>query len=239
MGSPIQSKSPPLPDLDKTDLWAVLSKVDAPRQTTKLVQMSSPDKTTRWAFTAYMDEWEMIHAAVDSVKQSNDSAFRMIKYQQEECPTTKKQHYQGAIQTHKQMRFSGIRKLLPGVHLEPAKNWVALLSYCEKSDTKVAGGSSANVESSYKPMKIHDLLTEFARIYLSILECPFCNELPEECSCNKEETDRQTDKDIEYWYLASIYLRQHPEMAGLIGQPMPQNLWKNTKQVWISRAKAN
>ena len=206
--------------------------------------MSIPEKTTRWAFTAYMDEWEMIHAAVDAVKNGSDS-FRMIKYQQEECPTTQKQHYQGAIQTHKQMRFAAIRKLLPGIHLEPAKNWTALLAYCEKSDTKVAGGRQECVETSYRPKKIHDLLTEFAQIYLdadNFLEsenyCPICDKLPHKCECaNKGQTDRQTDAD--YWTIACVYLHRHPEMAGLVGQPMPQNLWKNTKQVWIARAKAN
>jgi len=212
-------------------------KLTPPDSQTDLSQMSDI-RTTRWSFTAYEAEWALIHQH-EAGMDLPESPFRMIKYQMEECPTTKRKHYQGAAVTSKQMRFAGIRKLLPGVHVEPAKNWTALLAYCEKADTKVPGGKSVLVESTYRPMKIHDLLTEFAKIYLSILECPFCNELPEECSCNKDQTDRQTDKDIEYWYLASIYLRQHPEMAGLIGQPMPQNLWKNTKQVWISRAKAN
>jgi len=200
-------------------------------------------KTTRWSFTAYVAQWAQIHEAEASM-QGGETHYRMIKYQTEKCPTTGREHYQGAIQTIKQMRWSGIVKLLPGIHIEAAKNWPALLAYCEKSDTQVPGGRQVQVESTYRPKKIHELLTEFANIYLDEInfremnaECKNCGRGMHKCTCNKSETDRQTD-DIEYWFIARIYLGRHPEMAGLIGQPMPQNLWKNTKQVWIDRARS-
>lgn len=192
----------------------------------------SDARTTRWQFTAFEDQWTLIDNAVAELVSGNEQPFRMIKYQTEECPDTGKKHYQGCIQTIRQMRFAAIRKLLPGIHIEKARNWQALLQYCQKTDSKVSGGKEVSVETSYRPRKIHEVLIELAQIHLDMEDLRQYDK-----EGNKEETVRQPDNG--YWEVAQVYLYRHPEMAGLIGQPMPQNLWKNARSVWIDLAKAN
>lgn len=89
------------------------------------------DKTTRWAFTAFEEQWGLFREMPDIVAEWG--------YQTEECPKTGKRHYQGYLRTRTQQRFSALKKVLPGVHLEPARNWDALLAYCKKTDTRVEG----------------------------------------------------------------------------------------------------
>ena len=55
----------------------------------------------------------------------------------EECPTTKRKHFQGAIQCNGQQRASIILDWLPGVHIEKAESAVALKKYCMKEETAV------------------------------------------------------------------------------------------------------
>jgi len=40
----------------------------------------------------------------------------------------------------------------------------------------------------------------------------------------------------QYWTLAAFILEEDPELAGLVGQPLPQNLWKNCRATWLKLA---
>jgi len=88
-------------------------------------------KTTQWAFTAYEDQWKLFEAM--------DPGIKKWGWQVEECPDTKRLHYQGYILLYKQQRFSYVIGLIPGVHIQKARNWKALLNYCCKLETRVPG----------------------------------------------------------------------------------------------------
>jgi hypothetical protein len=70
--------------------------------------------------------------------QQNAAAQRgwSVTGQLEECPKTKRQHYQFAVKTG-QVRMSQVRKVFPGAHIESARKPAALLQYVEKEDTRV------------------------------------------------------------------------------------------------------
>lgn len=89
------------------------------------------DKTTRWAFTAYQDQWALFEAIPPGIAEWG--------WQREICPETNREHYQGYFRTSQQQRFAWVKKILPGVHIEPAKNWLKLIQYCKKEDTRVPG----------------------------------------------------------------------------------------------------
>lgn len=91
----------------------------------------SSEKTTRWSFTAYEAQWPLFESMPMCVAEWG--------WQTEKCGETQRLHYQGYIRTKVQMRFSQLKKELPGVHLEVAKNWDALLEYCRKTKTAVPG----------------------------------------------------------------------------------------------------
>lgn len=46
------------------------------------------------------------------------------------------EHYQLAVATP-QVRFGAIKKIFPTAHIEPAKNWTALLKYVHKDETRI------------------------------------------------------------------------------------------------------
>lgn len=89
------------------------------------------DKSSRWQFTAYAEQWPLFEAIPPAVAEWG--------WQKEVCPSTQKEHYQGYLRTPSQVRFSALKKLFPGVHLEVAKNWQALINYCNKEETRVPG----------------------------------------------------------------------------------------------------
>lgn len=91
----------------------------------------SSDKTTRWGFTAWEDQWCLFEKMPPGIAEWG--------WQVEEAPTTGKKHYQGYLRTQQQQRDSFVRKLLPGVHVKPAINWNALVNYCKKEETRVDG----------------------------------------------------------------------------------------------------
>lgn len=49
------------------------------------------------------------------------------------------EHVQGALYFNNARSFNSVKKLLPGAHIEPVKNWNAAVNYCKKSETSVAG----------------------------------------------------------------------------------------------------
>lgn len=89
------------------------------------------DKSSRWSFTAYAQQWPLFTQMPPSVAEWG--------WQTEECPDTGREHYQGYVRTSTQQRFGAMKKLFPGVHLEIAKNWDALKAYCNKQDTAIPG----------------------------------------------------------------------------------------------------
>lgn len=87
-------------------------------------------KSTRWQFTAYEAQFGLFISMPPGVAEWG--------WQQEMCPTTNRVHYQGYLRLNSQQRFSWLKRLLPGVHLEIARNWDALVQYCKKDQTRVA-----------------------------------------------------------------------------------------------------
>jgi len=90
------------------------------------------DKTSRWAFTAYEDQWSLF-------KEMPKPFVAEWGWNPEICPKTNRKHYQGYLRTSQQQRFACLKKMFPGVHFEVAKDWNALKLYCQKEDTRIPG----------------------------------------------------------------------------------------------------
>jgi len=89
------------------------------------------DKSSRWAFTAYEEQWSLFEIMPPGIAEWGWNA--------EVCPKTNRKHYQGYLRLSQQQRFAWLRKLLPGVHLEISRNWDALKLYCRKDETRIPG----------------------------------------------------------------------------------------------------
>lgn len=89
------------------------------------------DKSSRWQFTAYEEQFTLFKSMPPGVVEWG--------WNTEICPKTNRTHYQGYLRLYQQQRFAWLRKILPGVHVEIAKNWTALVQYCQKEDTRALG----------------------------------------------------------------------------------------------------
>jgi len=181
------------------------------------------DKTTRWAFTAYENQY----AIIDDLDKS---VVAEVGYQDEVCPETGRKHRQGFIRTHRQVRFSQMRRLMPGVHIEVARNWDALLAYCRKKETRDVSGSQVHRDfSKFAPPRLHQILELMAGY--AVMDHRVANK--------NRQTDRQTlvalDPMEQYWIIVPALLRDSPELIGILAQPLPQNAWKHTRMFWIEK----
>lgn len=105
-------------------------------------------KSTWWSITAYGENIERCEGALPEW-------VKAIYGGREECPKTKRIHFQGAIQCHDQVRMSKFRTWVPGAHLEPARSADALREYAMKADTAV--GEKIKRENPTKFYKAHEI----------------------------------------------------------------------------------
>nr|WAE42130.1 MAG: replication associated protein [Cressdnaviricota sp.] len=93
--------------------------------------MDTKAKATCWSITD--QEHEAYPVRFHEINQKVGYTYTG---QIEECPTTKKLHFQGCLKTP-QVRFSAIKKLFPKAHIEVARDRVALAKYVQKEETCV------------------------------------------------------------------------------------------------------
>lgn len=177
------------------------------------------DKTTRWAFTAYEDQWSLFTVMPDLIAEWG--------WQTEICPDTQRPHYQGYLRTKRQVRFSQIKTILPGVHIEQARDWNKLLNYCKKSDSAVAG-SQIHASNPSKAMTMAQALVRIAN-NLPYLHIDFFN-------CDDPESAVENRNKNEFWSSVNEILKEDPDAVGLYTQPQYLRAWMNTRDVWIELA---
>lgn len=171
------------------------------------------DKSTRWAFTAYEEQWHLFETVPEVVAS--------IGWQTETAPETGRKHYQGYIQTKRQVRFAQLKKEYPGVHLEVARNWAALQAYCKKTESAVAGTQIQLTGTPTLTMK--DALLKLASYYTRDIRLQYIDDGLKGKDVNKEE----------YWHLVRLCVSDFPNSIGLFANPIYLTSWVNTRQVWI------
>jgi len=181
------------------------------------------DKSTRWAFTAFEPQWEIF-------KRPLPECVAEIGWQEEIAPETGKHHYQGYIRTKRQCRFAQLKKQYPGVHIETARNWDALLQYCAKGTSSVPG-TQVNLKSSTTAMTMKDALIRIAS-HASVLEPTLTI-----TSTTNLRAERSYVLKKEYWELVTKILEDDPDAIGLYVTPVYMTAWINTRSVWIELAK--
>lgn len=178
-------------------------------------------KTTRWSFTAYKDQWSMFDGKV------LPELIAEIGWQSELCPDTQREHYQGFIRTSRQVRFAQLQKIYPGVHLEPARNWEALMEYCKKTDTAIPGTQvHHNAPQEKKFMTMSQALILLA------------SNLPYETYDWSEIDEKKLKqlKDDMFWKAVENTVRYDLDLVGLFTQPQYYRAFINLKSVWVDAA---
>lgn len=102
--------------------------------------MALTSQSRRWCFTSYTDKLEI-----------NTKGVKYYIFQGEECPQTKKRHWQGYIVLERGQRMSYVKKALNDekAHLEVAKGTdEQCIAYCSKKESQIC----APVEWGTKPL---------------------------------------------------------------------------------------
>lgn len=194
------------------------------------------NKNTRFCFTAFEGQYHLIDQA-----QTDVEFVKMLLYQEEITPTTGRKHRQGVLQTQHPVRKSRIQSYLPGVHIEVARDWNASVNYCRKQETRDASGASIHVINPYvERKKVSDFLDDIADIVWGNWEMEqLCPASERDYHNPPDHPTRSSSEAVkeEYWEAVRCIVAGNPEAIGILAQPLPQNAWKNTRQVWLDRAK--
>ncbi len=172
------------------------------------------DKATWWSVTAYNDEIERLE---DTTTYPPD----VIKVWggREECPTTKRVHFQGCIQLRKQQRRAWLKSWLPTAHLEPAIQKEALKKYAMKADT--ATGEKLERSNTVKYYSADEICL--------LIGSKVTDEIMMRSADHKD------------WFKASIniLLRENVRLAGQLMNPSLRSFWCDTAYVWIDKSREN
>nr|ALE29748.1 replication associated protein [Lake Sarah-associated circular virus-37]ALE29750.1 replication associated protein [Lake Sarah-associated circular virus-37]ALE29752.1 replication associated protein [Lake Sarah-associated circular virus-37]ALE29754.1 replication associated protein [Lake Sarah-associated circular virus-37]ALE29756.1 replication associated protein [Lake Sarah-associated circular virus-37] len=173
-------------------------------------------KGTWWSVTAYGDNIIKLED-----KDAIPDYIRTIYGGREQCPTTGRLHFQGALQCASQCRAGRILDWLPGVHLEKAKNSDALKKYVMKEETAAGEKTEVINKNEYTTLqKAMELLAEENIVQTDI------------------QTDKLTAKQIashQYWQRVRQVLEKRPELVSIYASPLAKTAWTNTCSVWMKK----
>lgn len=175
-------------------------------------------KSTWWSVTAFGDEISLL--------ESNEYPEFVAKVYggREQCPTTGREHFQGAVQCRRQVRISQFKQWLAKAHLEPARDRDALRKYAMKADTAV--GEKVERGNSVECISVKALMLKLASVwdeqeYIRVWD---------ECESSKKAFEQV------YWASVRLILREFPpfrEVPHLFARSDVVSLWRNTRQVWL------
>lgn len=174
------------------------------------------DKATWWSVTAWDNEILLLE---DIAKYP--AFVKKVYGGREECPTSKKEHFQGAIQCNTQVRMSALKNWLAKAHFEPARQQDALRKYAMKADT--ATGEKLERSNPTKFYTADELLTEIAYSILGL----------------EDDEKYRGDEGIKSLFNLAIcnMLMNDKKLAGQLMNPSLRNFWCSTYRVWINHAK--
>lgn len=176
------------------------------------------DKATWWSITEYQPEYQ------DMLKDNTKwpDWVKTVYGGLEECPETKRVHFQGALQCVRQVRFSAVKQWLPKAHIEAARSKDALMQYAMKEETAVGEKSAVSNQREYWSMD---------RLFLEIAKH----------SLDYEPVIVPGHKVVDplgYWYAVRKIIEKEPFRISSFAQPQVEKLYSNTVSVWRSLAKA-
>jgi len=166
------------------------------------------DKSTYWEVTTY-DKGEQDYIASRKWASWIDEFYGGL----EECPTTKRVHYQGAIKCKTQQRFSAIKKEFPKAHIaQPIVAAAALIKYCMKKDTAV--GEKVILKNEVPHFTMEMVLKLLAKV---------------------KAYDAPSDAEADYWIRVNLCLIDHSFLVGVLATPMTFRAWKHTQHTWFEK----
>lgn len=170
-------------------------------------------RSTWWSVTAFNGEM----AVLEDTAHYPEFVVRVYGGR-EVCPTSGREHFQGAIQCQVQVRMSIFKQWLPTAHLEPARSQDALKAYAMKPETAI--GEKVERLNEVQPvfLKAHEVCAligkQLSKAELSdLVVCP-------------------------YWLAVNRILIANKSLTSQLMNPSLRNFWLNTRHVWEAEAPA-
>lgn len=184
---------------------------------------ATTDKATWWSVTAYGDEIELMQGP------KYPEFVQRVMGGLEECPTTGRKHFQGALQCRRQMRFRQIKEWLPTSHIEPARAVEALKKYAMKEETAV--DAKKEVVNSTVHVTVRKVMEELSSVYDQLNIPQHVNSLVKESGFTVKKAQQDG-----YWRCVR-HLVQYYEWARdcchLFARADVKELYFNTRSVWV------
>lgn len=177
------------------------------------------DKATWWSVTAFNDEIELLE------KGEFPSYVKAVYGGKEECPDTKRLHFQGAIQLRSQQRLSTLKKWLPTAHFEIARNKDAIKKYAMKEETAV--GPKTEKINDIEHISVEKIMLKLADEW----DSDVYNEYIEQLGDDIKEAFKSA-----YWHTARNILRKYPDyrkVCHIFARSDVITLWDRTRSVWL------
>lgn len=136
----------------------------------------------------------------------------------EECPTTKRRHYQFCVNTS-QIRGSQLMDWLPKDHIQLARDKNDVKKYCMKADTAI--GEKKVIENTRAYMEMHESLILIAQSLDGFV-------------INRESKCWEAD---EYWHGVRKIVSEEPFRITQFSVPVMEKTWVRTREVWKKMAR--
>lgn len=178
-------------------------------------------KSSWWSITSFdEDEWARMEDA------SKFPAFVKAVYGGiEECPETKKKHFQGALNTQ-HVRFSQVKGWLGKAHIEKAIKPESLVKYAMKSETAV--GAKTHKQNPRTFLEHNDLCEHIA--YYGIP----ANYRIKALEASETNTVVPNITESMYWSGVSLIIWQRPDLSSVLSK-FNMNFWLKTAETWLHR----
>lgn len=179
------------------------------------------DKSTWWSVTAYNDEIQLLETGV------YPEFVAKVHGGREECPSTGKVHFQGALQCRRQVRLTQLKGWLPTAHFEPARDRLALKKYAMKQDTAV--GEKKTTDNVVQHISMEMLMVKMAQYW---------DEDAYIADWEKTENTKLSFKSC-YWAMVNRMLLDCPEyrkVCQLFARSDTVSLWEHTRATWLEVA---
>jgi len=185
-------------------------------------QTVSQTRSSWWSITAYNDDIQLLNDMVSGTHEF-PSFVREIYGGEEECPTTGRVHFQGALHTT-QVRFGAVKKIFPNSHIEGLKsNAECLKAYVMKDETAVGEKRKATNQNF---ITIDGLMMMIASEFLKIHDIWDANRIG----------SLYDEKDCGFWSLTKPIVMKKPFLANLCSQPQSIRCWIHYCEVFIQLA---
>lgn len=119
---------------------------------TKVVNLNK-NRSRAWVFTAYEEDYDKVDCFL------RDKKFTYWIYQHEVCPTTGREHRQGAFRLQNAISFSALKEVCKSWHIEPTRSESHAFKYCCKEETRKSGTKTVMFGSPPKMGKRSDLVS--------------------------------------------------------------------------------